>query len=372
MAPELLQTIRLAWQKALISDAEYRSLVKRIDEGKATYKEVEDLAYRVGRNLSKALKGNITSDIMPNGHVPLNVSEKILKPTLREAHEVVTQAAMKTQTAMNKAAGIGLKAQAAEFDTEKAHGLVYKLSKGLLKDTGWILDAPVTTFVQSSADRTMEKNVKFQAKAGLHPRITRKAEGKCCKWCSKLEGSYDYGDEPQDIYKRHRNCRCVVDYCPGDGKRQNVWSKAWHEDTEPENAEERKRRIEELSREREAEKKIIASISDTSLLDEIIPKSVGAKFRNYDIMDLQTGEIYHLAEGTKLQNKEVFAGKGKKEKYRIAYKYAEKYGGKAEDWQHVKGIGVLSTPDGDRKAEIHWSQCEGIGKKDMNIKKWLE
>lgn len=376
MAPELLQTIRLAWQKALISDAELRSLTKRITEGKATYKEVEDVAYRVGKDLSKALVGNITSDIMPNGHVPQNVAEKILQPTLREAHAMVIEAATKTQEAMNKAAGIGLKAQAAEFDAEKAQGLVYKLTNGLLEDTGWILDAPVTSFVQSSADRTMKKNVDFQARAGLHPRITRKAEGKCCKWCSNLEGSYDYGDEPQDIYKRHRNCRCVVDYRPGDGKRQNVWSKEWHEDANPEEIKRRMTREKELAEERkkvEKERKSRVNLPETiKLPDELVRKSVGAKSKNYDIMDLATGEVYHLVEGEYFRDREIFAGKGVKTPYRKAGYYAEKYGGKPEDWKHAKGIGLLDTKDGYHWAEIHWSECEGIGAVEHFVKEWLD
>ena len=40
-----------------------------------------------------------------------------------------------------------------------------------------------------------------------------------------------------------------------------------------------------------------------------IGRSVGAKAKNYDIIDPETGEIYHFAEGTKVQNAEVFAGK---------------------------------------------------------------
>ena len=116
----------------------------------------------------------------------------------------------------------------------------------------------------------------------------------------------------------------------------------------------------------------IASQEITNLFDERVYHSIGAKFVNYDIMDLATGEIYHLAEGSYLQDKQVFAGKGTKVPYRIAIRYAEKWGGNPEDWQHVKAIGILSTPDGDRKAELHWSQCDGIGKKDMNLKRWLE
>jgi len=89
-------------------------------------------------------------------------------------------------------------------------------------------------------------------------------------------------------------------------------------------------------------------------------------------MDLATGEMFHFVEGTRLQNVEVFAGKGSKVPYRNAYKYADEHGGRVEDWQHVKGKGWLSTSDGDRRAEVHWSQCEGIGKHDFFVKRWLD
>lgn len=103
-----------------------------------------------------------------------------------------------------------------------------------------------------------------------------------------------------------------------------------------------------------------------------IGRSLGAKAVNYDVMDLVTGEVYHFAEGTKIQNVEVFAGKGRRTTYRRAAQYADLYGGKPEDWQHAKGFGVLSTPDGDRRAEVHWSQCDGIGKFDFFVKEWLD
>ena len=89
-------------------------------------------------------------------------------------------------------------------------------------------------------------------------------------------------------------------------------------------------------------------------------------------MDLVTGDIYHVAEGTKIQNVQVFAGKGTRVKFRNAAKYAERYGGKPSDWQHVKGFCELVTTDGNQKAEIHWVQCEGIGKKEFFVKRWFE
>ena len=48
------------------------------------------------------------------------------------------------------------------------------------------------------------------------------------------------------------------------------------------------------------------------------------------------------------------------------------YGGEISDWQHAKGRAIINTEDGDIPAEVHWSQCEGIGKVEFFIKKWLE
>ena len=106
--------------------------------------------------------------------------------------------------------------------------------------------------------------------------------------------------------------------------------------------------------------------------DIIIGRSVGAKARNYEVMDLDTGEMFYFAEGTKIQDVEVFAGKGVKSPFRKAEKYADRYGGKPEDWQHAKGFGVLATPEGDREAEVHWVQCSGVGKFEFFVKEWLD
>ena len=110
-------------------------------------------------------------------------------------------------------------------------------------------------FTQSIVDDTIQKNVVFQYKAGLSPKITRRTAGKCCKWCQELEGSYKYPSVPHDIYRRHSNCRCTVEYYPQDGRRQNVHTRKWsninQEDVERrkqigiESAEERKRKRDE-------------------------------------------------------------------------------------------------------------------------------
>ena len=106
--------------------------------------------------------------------------------------------------------------------------------------------------------------------------------------------------------------------------------------------------------------------------DILIGRSVGAKAANYEVMDLKTGKIYHFVEGTHIQNVETFAGKGVKKPYEKAWRYVEKYGGKASEWQHTKGFGWIATEEGERYVEVHWSQCAGVGKHDFFIKEWLD
>ena len=73
----------------------------------------------------------------------------------------------------------------------------------------------------------MKANADFRNRAGLDTYIERRDDGKCCEWCSKLAGRYRYPDgAPRDVFRRHDNCGCTVEYVCSKG-RQNVWSKRW-------------------------------------------------------------------------------------------------------------------------------------------------
>ena len=113
------------------------------------------------------------------------------------------------------------------------------------------------------------------------------------------------------------------------------------------------------------------------LPDEVMPKSVGAKWANYDIR-MPNGGTTRFVEGSKLQNIEVFAGKGTKTPFRQEDLYIKCFGGKKGEWQKVKGFGMVYDEYGEeRKAELHWCQAEGVGRVDFKIKKrgeklWLD
>ena len=74
----------------------------------------------------------------------------------------------------------------------------------------------------------LKENAEFQYGAGLSPVIRRTANGGCCDWCAKLAGTYPYADVRDignDVYRRHRSCRCCIVYDPGEGKVQDVHTK---------------------------------------------------------------------------------------------------------------------------------------------------
>ena len=45
----------------------------------------------------------------------------------------------------------------------------------------------------------------------------------------------------------------------------------------------------------------------------------------------------------------------------------------ATDWTKRKGIGTVVGKDGkERQAELHWYECQGMGKMEFKVKKWKD
>lgn len=103
-----------------------------------------------------------------------------------------------------------------------------------------------------------------------------------------------------------------------------------------------------------------------------IGRFIGAKAKNYVVVDKSTGEEYYFVEGTRTQNSQVFAGKGgvKPLHEEVAQSLAAEFGGKPEDWQHCKAKGWLDVDGEAVKAEVHWFQ-NGSEKVKFKVKRWL-
>ena len=136
----------------------------------------------------------------------------------------VNKVARMIQNDLNAQAGIGMNAITPEVNEDQIDGIItgicnaetYAGSEELFMDQlGNFLEGHVDDFVRENAD--------FQSNAGLTVIVQRIADGKCCKWCSNLAGSWLYDqvrDRGNDIWKRHNNCHCQIIYDPRGSKRR--------------------------------------------------------------------------------------------------------------------------------------------------------
>lgn len=69
---------------------------------------------------------------------------------------------------------------------------------------------PIKNFFISEATGNSKTTAELRSRIGLKEYIIRQSNGHCCEWCQQLVGVYVYGEEPQDVYRRHDNCTCIV------------------------------------------------------------------------------------------------------------------------------------------------------------------
>lgn len=232
---ELLEKIKKFFSSQIGQSERIKELLEKLNRNNVDYEDAHKYAIEIGELLAKAFEENIDASTLPKGKMYYNIAKKVVEPSLKDSFDYVSDFSIQTQKILNKQAEIGLRVQKPEFNQAKSNGIIRRLADAeSYEDIAWILKDPVVNFNQSIVDDTIEANAKLHSKVGMHPTITRKVSGHACKWCMNLAGTYLYPDDvPDDIYRRHRDCRCVVLYKPTKGKYvQDVHSKKWEKVSE--------------------------------------------------------------------------------------------------------------------------------------------
>ena len=212
-------TVREEVRERIERDALLAKLRKKIESGKGTYADTAAYSIRAGK-----LLGDVFSRRLPE--IPLDEREPLCVDLLHDQYIDINLAVDTVQRFRDEEQGFHLAPQHTPFDAERGHQIGSSL-RDLSKPVEVLqrrAKAATETTVKSMHDDRMKSEAKFRHKAGLDCRITRVAVNGCCPWCSKVAGRYAYGEEPDDIYRRHDNCDCTVTFENG-RKRQDVWSK---------------------------------------------------------------------------------------------------------------------------------------------------
>lgn len=234
IAPYLLEEIQKEFDSLYRKNKKIQQLLEIINSGKGTYEEANEYAIEVGEILSKCYADSITEEILPDGKMYYNIAKRTIEPTMQNNFDLISNVSASAQEALNQKANIGLAVEYPEINQYKIDSIINKLTSDQFNKVAFILQEPVAHFSQSIVDDTIKANAELHSHSGLHPKITRKVRGGCCKWCMNLAGTYAYPDDvPDDVYRRHDHCRCEVLYDPGEGKQvQNVHTKSWENQEE--------------------------------------------------------------------------------------------------------------------------------------------
>jgi len=203
-------------------DSICRAIQKKIDAGTADFSDTARYNDRAAE-----LLGEVLAEYVPD--MPPEARETLCKGLLRQRYLDTNAMLNAVQRTLDAAQGLHLAPQTADYPEERVEQAAHSLADETvpMETIQRRAKSAPATIARSFQDDYIEENAAFRDSAGLKCYINRIAAGGCCKWCTAMAGRYRYGEEPQDVYRRHDNCSCTVTYESG-RQRQDVWSKrAW-------------------------------------------------------------------------------------------------------------------------------------------------
>lgn len=226
---DILRSVKADFAKALDDQSgRLGRLFKKIQDGKASMSEISTFSVLIGQTVSSAVEKRVTPEALPNGTLYFNIAQTVLQGILKDSHELINLAASSVQEKLDAQQGLHIRAVKPEYPEERVKSIAGAASTASMNSNGEKeqrrLTSPVENVVQSFYSDYVRENADLRSKAGLNAYIVRRTSGKCCAWCADLAGRYRYEDAPPDVYARHDNCTCTVDFVTNN-YRQDVWSK---------------------------------------------------------------------------------------------------------------------------------------------------
>ncbi len=206
-------------------DPALRALLKSIDSGKANFRDTAQYSIRYSHQLGNILSENVLD-------IPPDVRETAAEELLKYGYDDMNTILAEVQKSLDEQAGIHIRPQKADFPSERVQHFAHSLIDPTVEDS--IIKRRARsgseTITKSFHDSFIKKNAQFRNDAGLKCYITREGSN-CCKWCSEVAGRYEFGSQPSDIFRRHDNCDCTIDYdgqklrgkLNADGSRSKTW-----------------------------------------------------------------------------------------------------------------------------------------------------
>lgn len=219
----------MKWQKS--NDTEYADLWNLVHTGEATYEDAQKYSKVIARKWSELLKKYFGVDADIQG-LSSDEMARDIELALKQCYRNSSYYASKVQEIINDSVKINIKAVEGEIQKSRITNLIEKLKSGeditehllITEKTEWLIDALVVENISlSGVTDTLKANARLHTDAGLIAYIERKqGTGGCCKWCASVAGRFVYGEQPDDFFKIHKHCNCVITYMPSRQRWQRI------------------------------------------------------------------------------------------------------------------------------------------------------
>lgn len=213
-------------------DKHIQALIKKLEDGKAAFNDVDSITKATGHALKTALEKNIAEN--PAAFADEKMLADILRETFGDNYELINTVAADVQKRLDKVQGINIKPQKAEFPEERVDNLAKFTAKQDLtrKKSVSEVGAAAENLNNSMYTDYVKANADFRSRAGLKVYVIRTSDGKCCEWCDKQVGKYVYPDIPKDVWRRHKRCTCEITYV---NERAGTYDRiSFHDSIDPE------------------------------------------------------------------------------------------------------------------------------------------
>lgn len=221
IAPELYAKIQADFKAGVNNNKGVQTIMRRILKGKATQADMTDLAERLGREASKALRGNILLSELPNQTLYWNIAERTIQPLLIEAYNNVNYYAVIQQDYADRAVGLSIRVvRGARPEARARQVMEMAVNSVTQEELRNALTDPAITAVRKFYDDFQMENAKLRDELGLETTVVRVYDGvglkggsEPCEWCISREGVYSCADAMDNgIFERHPGCGCTIEY----------------------------------------------------------------------------------------------------------------------------------------------------------------
>ena len=175
--------------------------------------------------------------MLPSGKMTKEIATALILSVLRGNYKEINTFCEEVQRLFNREKGLTFNPVKVGINNDRVQGLIKFVSNAeeydKIKDR---FTESLINFNQSIVTDNIKANADFHYRSGkVQPLIRRMSTGKCCKWCSSKVGTYPYSPNMDtDVFRRHANCRCLVEYDNGSGVYQNAHSKRFYKDRQEE------------------------------------------------------------------------------------------------------------------------------------------